>query len=274
MIRARITDIVEARTVRARNVEAQLRAASEFETWRPTPSQSENDLTARTRQPVLIKQWDLSPIDESSFDPFDPFEPPGRPLPPAAPANITPPAIISLGGRGRRCLGWAARRLVRIAAPDDRPSVDGRRRGYHRRGRAWLYACRRRSRLHDRPRGHRHECQRQRERRGRAGRAGHRAGPVTSRKFKRTVRRTPKPTMQESVGSRARGPIASDCGLTELTRQPGRPREAWPRDRPGSLIAAAMPIGSPLTAASFRRAELPSLTPEAFSGPPLALPTP
>jgi hypothetical protein len=73
MIRARITDIVEARTVRARNVEAQLRAASEFETWRPTPSQSENDLTARTRQPVLIKQWDLSPIDESSFDPFDPF---------------------------------------------------------------------------------------------------------------------------------------------------------------------------------------------------------
>ena len=44
---------------------------------------------------ALVKIWDLSPIDLSSFDPF---EPPGRPVPPTAPANLTPPSIVSLGG--------------------------------------------------------------------------------------------------------------------------------------------------------------------------------
>jgi hypothetical protein len=63
--------------------------------WRPTPLQAEKDSTARTRDIPLVKIWDLSPIDLSSFDPF---EPPGRPVPPTAPANLTPPSIVSLGG--------------------------------------------------------------------------------------------------------------------------------------------------------------------------------
>jgi hypothetical protein len=43
----------------------------------------------------MTKTWDLSPVDQSSFDPF---EPPGRPVTPVAPVNVAPPAIVSLGG--------------------------------------------------------------------------------------------------------------------------------------------------------------------------------
>jgi len=61
------------------------RQAGEFETTRPTPTQAEHDLLAlmpasplahTPRVLTMLKEWDLSPIDESSFDPT---EPPGRP---------------------------------------------------------------------------------------------------------------------------------------------------------------------------------------------------
>ena len=65
----------------------------EFETTRPTPLQSENDLLGTTAGAVtMIKVWDLAPIDLSSFDPF---EPPGRPLGP--PTNTVPPTITPIG---------------------------------------------------------------------------------------------------------------------------------------------------------------------------------
>ena len=58
-------------------------------TWRPSPTQGECDLTA-ARSVVPIKAYDLSPIDQQSFDPTQP--------PPLAafPVNTTAPAITPL----------------------------------------------------------------------------------------------------------------------------------------------------------------------------------
>jgi hypothetical protein len=91
-------NLAKARAVLAKRAEKQASAISEFSVWRPTPTRAECDITATTLDINMIKLWDLSPIDQSSFDPF---EPPGRPGPaplPDAPTNITPPEIIALAG--------------------------------------------------------------------------------------------------------------------------------------------------------------------------------
>jgi hypothetical protein len=89
--------LAKARALRAVQEERQLQQIAEFETFRPTPRQGENDLLAGGELP-MVKQWDLSPIDLSSFDPT---EPPGRPGPaplPDPPVCTTPASIVSLGG--------------------------------------------------------------------------------------------------------------------------------------------------------------------------------
>jgi hypothetical protein len=62
----------------------------EFPVTRPTPNPAECDLAAAG---VIArpKEWDLSPVDPSSFDPT---EPPGRPL--APPEPTTAPTIMAL----------------------------------------------------------------------------------------------------------------------------------------------------------------------------------
>lgn len=68
------------------------RMAGEFDVTRPTPLQSENDqLGAASGDIVMLKQWDLSPVDQQSFNPA---EPPGRPAGP--PANTALPVITIL----------------------------------------------------------------------------------------------------------------------------------------------------------------------------------
>jgi hypothetical protein len=57
---------------------------SEFEVWRPTPQQFENDRQAALDFP-MVKIWDLSPLEDP-----DAQEPPGRPVPPA---NTVLPSI-------------------------------------------------------------------------------------------------------------------------------------------------------------------------------------
>jgi hypothetical protein len=62
----------------------------EFETTLPTPTQAENDVLGTTAGAVvMLKQWDLSPVDLTSFDPA---EPPGRPIGP--PTNTVLPVIV------------------------------------------------------------------------------------------------------------------------------------------------------------------------------------
>jgi hypothetical protein len=66
----------------------------EFETTYPTPTQAENDsLTSDTPALVMQKRWDLSPVDQSSFDPT---EPPGRPDIPAPPAPTAAPVLTGI----------------------------------------------------------------------------------------------------------------------------------------------------------------------------------
>lgn len=60
------------------------------DTYRPTPTRAEANYTAVTRIIVARKEWDLSPVDQMSFDPF---EPPG---PVAPPVNTAPPSIVSV----------------------------------------------------------------------------------------------------------------------------------------------------------------------------------
>jgi hypothetical protein len=68
--------------------------AGELEVTRPTPLQEENDLLGTTSGDItLLKQWDLSPVDQQSFDPT---EPPGRPV--APPVNTVLPLIQELAG--------------------------------------------------------------------------------------------------------------------------------------------------------------------------------
>jgi hypothetical protein len=60
------------------------RQVGEFATTRPTPTRDEQ----KPGEIVMLKQWDLSPVDPSSFDPT---EPPGRPLPTEPPVPIAAP---------------------------------------------------------------------------------------------------------------------------------------------------------------------------------------
>jgi hypothetical protein len=77
----------------AAQAEERTRQIGEFAVWRPTPTREENNLMA-AGELTMVKLWDLSPIDQSSFDPF---EPPGRPGPPVAPpVNNAPPVITVL----------------------------------------------------------------------------------------------------------------------------------------------------------------------------------
>ena len=96
MIRSMTNDVAMARAYlaeeRQRTEQRRRRSAGEFETTRPTPNQDECDRAA-VGEIVMIKQWDLSPIDPQSFDPF---EPPGRPGIP--PANTVAPNITAIGG--------------------------------------------------------------------------------------------------------------------------------------------------------------------------------
>lgn len=68
--------LAAARAYLAENAKRRRQQLAEFETTRPTPTQEENDLLAKDGELTMLKQWDLSPIDPSSFDPT---EPPGRP---------------------------------------------------------------------------------------------------------------------------------------------------------------------------------------------------
>ena len=92
--------VATLRAQRDRNVQRSVRAVGEFETTRPTPLQSENDEFAMTGDVIMLKQWDLAPVDPQSFDPT---EPPGRPgggPPPdtdEAPVNTAPPTITQAG---------------------------------------------------------------------------------------------------------------------------------------------------------------------------------
>jgi hypothetical protein len=83
-------DLASARALRAKQAAKQAAIASEFQNWRPTPSRAEGNETALTHEPVLLKRWDLSPIDMGSFDPT---EPPGRPGAPLPPANTVLPSV-------------------------------------------------------------------------------------------------------------------------------------------------------------------------------------
>jgi hypothetical protein len=61
-------------------------------TWRPTPTRRECDILGTTAGAVTpIKLWDLSPIDQSSFDPF---QPPSELPPPPTKTNL--PTVVEL----------------------------------------------------------------------------------------------------------------------------------------------------------------------------------
>jgi hypothetical protein len=62
-------------------------------TWRPTPNRDECNRMAASGRLVTQKLWDLSPVDQSSFDPT---QPPSE-LPPP-PQNTAPPFIQFLDG--------------------------------------------------------------------------------------------------------------------------------------------------------------------------------
>lgn len=66
-------------------------------TWRPSPSQGENDITV-VRTVVALKVHDLSPVDPQSFDPTPG---PAMPVPPvmSAPPVITPLTDLVVGAQ-------------------------------------------------------------------------------------------------------------------------------------------------------------------------------
>jgi hypothetical protein len=83
--------LAAAKAYRDEAEERRLRQIGEFETTLPTPNVDECDRAA-LGEIVLIKQWDLAPIDPQSFDPF---EPPGRPEAPVAPPEPTAAPVIT-----------------------------------------------------------------------------------------------------------------------------------------------------------------------------------
>jgi hypothetical protein len=88
--------LAAAKAYRDEAEERRLRQIGEFETTLPTPNVDECDRAA-LGEVVLIKQWDLAPIDPQSFDPF---EPPGRPAGPPSPTvapvvtAVSPPPTV------------------------------------------------------------------------------------------------------------------------------------------------------------------------------------
>ncbi len=77
---------------RREQAQRQAARAGEFPTTRPTPNMDECNRAA-ANEIVMLKQWDLSPIDMQSFDPT---EPPGRPA--APPLNTVAPTVTAIGG--------------------------------------------------------------------------------------------------------------------------------------------------------------------------------
>lgn len=80
--------LAAARAYLADQYAFQERQAAEFEVTLPTPNTDECD-RANAGEIVMLKEWDLSPVDPASFDPT---EPPGRPVP-DPPVNTVPPAV-------------------------------------------------------------------------------------------------------------------------------------------------------------------------------------
>jgi|HubBroStandDraft_6_1064221.scaffolds.fasta_scaffold277712_2 hypothetical protein len=70
-----MADLETTRTFIAKRRAVAQRQAWEFTVTRPTPTTAESNAAAAGII-VMQKQWDLSPVDPSSFDPT---EPPGRP---------------------------------------------------------------------------------------------------------------------------------------------------------------------------------------------------
>jgi len=82
-----MTDLNEARAFLAEQRAARV---GEFALTRGTPSQDESDRMAEG-EVVMLKRWDLSPVDPQSFDPT---EPPGRPTSP--PTNTVAPVVTAV----------------------------------------------------------------------------------------------------------------------------------------------------------------------------------
>ena len=62
------------RAARAAEAKRWNRQLAEFQTWRPTPTRAENNALV-DGELVMLKQWDLSPVDQQSFDPTEPPRP-------------------------------------------------------------------------------------------------------------------------------------------------------------------------------------------------------
>jgi hypothetical protein len=76
-------------------------------TWRPTPQPAENNALAATPGAVtLTKLWDLSPVDQMSFDPTTPPatlpDPPVNTVPPQITvlSTLTPGGLLVLSNNG------------------------------------------------------------------------------------------------------------------------------------------------------------------------------
>jgi hypothetical protein len=79
-----------ARAYHDEQEQIRLRQIGEFEVTLATPNLDECNRAA-ANEVVMLKQWDLSPVDPQSFDPT---EPPGRPTPPPSPpANTVAPNV-------------------------------------------------------------------------------------------------------------------------------------------------------------------------------------
>ena len=86
--------LAAARAYLAEQDAVRQRQIGEFETTRPTPNQDECN-RAHAGEIVMLKQWDLSPLDPWAFDPT---EPPGRPEGGPPPANTVAPTVTAIGG--------------------------------------------------------------------------------------------------------------------------------------------------------------------------------
>jgi hypothetical protein len=83
-------DRLAAERERNRKASEPPRRAQAGETWRPSPTQGEANLTARSNGYPVLKCYDLSPIDAWAFDPTEP------PALPAPPSNTSPPTVTPL----------------------------------------------------------------------------------------------------------------------------------------------------------------------------------
>lgn len=88
--RARLLARLEAERERNKRASEPPPRGAPGETYRATPTQGEADLARARGNPVPNKCWDLSPVDQASFDPT-----PGPALP-AAPTNSALPFVTVL----------------------------------------------------------------------------------------------------------------------------------------------------------------------------------